>query len=618
MTIKLLPVSLQNQIAAGEVVERPASIVKELVENSIDANAENIQIEIEEGGIKKIRIIDDGKGMNPQDARNCFTRYATSKISKVDDLFTLSSFGFRGEALASIASISHMTLKTKQKSKNKQDTGIEIVYKANQNPEELEITPCSIPTGTEILIENVFWNVPARKKFLKTENTESREIIKIIENFALSNPHVAFILKINGKEKISSQKSNLHHRAQQIIGKDITEHFLPLVYEGLELQISGFTTHYNYHRSNRTRQYIFVNNRMISSDSLISSAVSQAYETLLPRGKFPSFILHITIRPDEVDVNVHPRKTQVKFLHTANIFKAIKQAFSTALSNTHITQNRPNISEVSEFTPTLSEKQHNISSRFSIPNFPKNTQNTHTSRNTHFTTFPQHQSVQPSFIENTIFNTHNRNDDENEGEERERELENREDWKIIGQVRKSFIIVEEENGIRIVDQHAAHERVRLEMLTEKAEKKEIILQPLLTPCIFSLSQSDKELLLQQHKYLRDIGFEIEDFGNTEVAIQTVPAGSEHIDIAKLFQEILDNCDFFEPEFSSITDSFAKKVLSYAACRGAKMFGDYMSQSEMEALIRDWKKCKNLHSCAHGRPVSVFHPFNEIEKKCGRC
>ena len=608
MTIKLLPPSLQNQIAAGEVVERPASIIKELVENSIDAQAENIRIEIEEGGVKKIRIIDDGKGMNKHDAQHCFTRYSTSKISKIDDLFTLSSFGFRGEALASIASISHMTLKTKQKSEKKQTTGIEIIYKAKQKPEELETIPCSMPTGTEILIENVFWNVPARKKFLKTESTEAREIVKIIENFALSNPHISFRLKVDGKEKISVQKSDLQTRAKNIIGKDITDHFLPLIYQGIDLQITGFTTDYNYHRSNRTRQYIFVNNRIISSDSLISSAVSQAYETLLPRGKFPSFLLHITIRPDEVDVNVHPRKTQVKFLNTANLFKAIKQAFSTALNNTHATQNIPQISDDSEFTPTLSEKQHNIAERFSVPTFPPKIQNTYSPSPS--STFPTNQSFQQSFIQNNASHTQETGD-----REAETEIE---DWKVIGQVRKSFIIVEEANGMRIVDQHAAHERVRLEMLTEKAEKKEIISQPLLTPCIFSLSQSDKELLLEQQKYLLDIGFEIEDFGNTEVAINSVPSGSEHIDIAKLFQEILDSCDFFEPEFASITDSFAKKVLSYAACRGAKMFGDYMSQNEMEALIRDWKKCKKLHSCAHGRPVSIFYPFNEIEKKCGRC
>ena len=594
MTIKLLPESLQNQIAAGEVVERPASIVKELVENSIDAEAPNITIEIEEGGIKKIRIIDDGKGMNEADARNCFTRYATSKISKVDDLFTLSSFGFRGEAIASIASVSLMTLKTKQKTEDNTNTGIEIVYTTskNTNAENLEVFPCSMPNGTEFLIENVFWNVPARKKFLKSETTEALEIAKIIENFAMSTPNVSFTLKVNGIEKISVQKSTLENRAKDIIGKDITQHFLPLVYQGLDIQISGFTTHYNYHRSNRTRQYIFVNKRIISADSLISSAVAQAYETLLPRGKFPSFVMHITIRPDEVDVNVHPRKTQVKFMNSSNIFKAVKQAFSSALENTHATQNTVNVSEFSEFTPTLSPQQQQISTRFSVPNYSQNTSQTSVPA------FPQIPSFQTSFIENSEEIT--------------------EDWKIIGQVRKSFIVVEEKTGMRVVDQHAAHERVRLEALTEKMNAKEIVSQPLLSPCVFSLSVSDKEVLLEQADYLQNIGFEIEDFGNSEVAISAVPAGSEHIDIAKLFQEVLDNCDFFEPEFASITDSFAKKVLSYAACRGAKMFGDYMSHSEMEALITDWKKCKMQHSCAHGRPVSVFHPFKEIEKKCGRC
>jgi len=600
MTIKLLPQSLQNQIAAGEVVERPASIVKELVENSIDAKAENIRIEIEEGGIKKIRIIDDGKGMNETDARNCFTRYATSKISTVDDLFALSSFGFRGEALASIASVSLMTLRTKEKTENKQNIGIEIVYTIHNNnsAENLEVVPCNMQSGTEILIENVFWNVPARKKFLKSETTEAREIVKIIEKFAMSTPNVSFSLKVNGIEKISVQKSTLANRAKDIIGKDITQHFLPLVYQGLDIQISGFTTHYNYSRSNRTRQYIFVNNRIIASDSLISSAIAQAYETLLPRGKFPSFVLHITIRPDEVDVNVHPRKTQVKFINSSNVFKAVKQAFSTTLENTHATQNTIQHSDFSEFTPTLSKQQQQISTRFSVPTLSRNTSHSSNYSQSPPPAFPHIPSIQTSFIEH--------------------HEEITQDWKIIGQVRKSFIIVEEKTGMRIVDQHAAHERVRLEALTEKMNAKSIVSQPLLTPCVFSLSVSDKETLLEQTEYLQKIGFEIEDFGNSEVTISAVPAGSEHIDIAKLFQEVLDNCDFFEPGFSSITDSFAKKVLSYAACRGAKMFGDEMSHIEMEALIQDWKHCKMQHSCAHGRPVSIFHPFTEMEKKCGRC
>ncbi len=604
MTITLLPPSLQNQIAAGEVVERPASVVKELVENSIDAEATHIRIEIEEGGRKKIRIIDNGKGMSEHDARLCFTRYATSKISTVEDLFTLSSFGFRGEALASIASVSQMTVRTKQNTSTKQSTGIEIVYTPNTPSEKMHTIPCSMQTGTEVLVEHLFWNIPARKKFLKSPQTETREIIKIIENFAMSNPTIAFVLKVNGQEKISVTPSTLQERAKNIIGKEITQHFIPLVYSGTTLQISGYTTHYNYHRSNRTRQYIFVNKRMIASDSLISSAITQAYETLLPRGKFPSFVLHITILPDEVDVNVHPRKTQVKFLNTSLVFSAIKQAFSTALENINTVQNSYTPEE--EFIPTLSTKQHAIATQFSLPNTRSShnaTHSTHSTKipNSYTPSFPTIPSSQPSFL-------HDPSSTES----------NEEDWIIIGQIRKSFILVEEKNGLRIVDQHAAHERVRLEMLTQQKEEKKIIAQPLLTPCIFSVSTSDKELLLEHAPYLQNIGFQIEEFGKEEIAIHSVPDGSTHIDIEKLFREVLDNCDFFEPEFSSITDSFEKKILSYAACRGAKMFGDFMSHSEMKALIKDWKQCKNPDSCAHGRPVSIFHPYQELEKKCGRC
>ncbi len=612
MPIHLLPESLQNQIAAGEVVERPASIVKELVENSVDAHAQNIQIEIENGGITKIRVIDDGKGMNTSDAQKCFTRYATSKISKIDDLFSLSSFGFRGEALASIASVALVTLRTKPPT---EPIGTEIIYKQTTHtpPKHLESRPCSMPHGTEIIVENIFWNVPARRKFLKPETTETREIVKIIENFAISLPHISFSLTVNGTEKISVLKEGLKNRAKNILGHDITQHFLPLFYKSENIQISGFTTHYNYHRSNKTRQYIFVNTRMVTADSLVSSAVAQAYETLLPRGKFPSFILHITLRPDEVDVNVHPRKTQVKFLNASTVFTAIKQAFSSALESTQAKTHNTHSPQPHNpsFIPSLStQNKHSSvhSSAHTPPTIPKPSSPS-LSPPVHTPSFPNPISTQQNFLE------HHHCETTDTPYETKQPLEN---WKIIGQIRNSFIVVEEPTGIRIVDQHAAHERVRLESLTEKLQTKKIVSQPLLTPCVFSLSISDKERLLEQTPYLQSLGFEIEDFGKNEIAIHAVPSGNNHIDIAKLFREVLDNCDFFEPEFSDITHSFTKKLLSYTACRGAKMFGDPLSMSEMEALIRDWKQCKTQHSCAHGRPVSVLYPFDEIEKKCGRC
>lgn len=589
MRIALLPKSLQNQIAAGEVVERPASIVKELVENSIDAGADEVVVDIEEGGVKKIRITDNGKGVEKDDLPLVMQRYATSKISKVEDLFALQSFGFRGEAIASIASVSHFTLRSRHENAA---VGYEIKSSSD------DILPASCPIGTECLVENLFWNTPARRKFLKTDTTEAREITKVVEKFALSHPSASFRLINNGKEVFYytgiSNSKNFEKRFRDVLGGMISEELIPLYCDGGDFHITGATTHPNFHRSTRDKQFIFVNNRMISGDKHIFSAVNQAYQTLLPTGKHPAFVLHITLDPEKVDVNVHPRKTEVQFFDAKEVFQKVKNSFSQALSGNkyadHSDLSFPHSSSFSQndVSPQLNHHcQHHyshasasIGSSFSTP-FPK----------------PSSEKFAfPSMVAE-------------EQEER--------DWKVVAQVRKSFIILEEKGGMRIVDQHAAHERVRLEQLEKDYAEKSIQSQPLLTPVVFSVSQSEKSSLLDQCEYLREAGFDISDFGGNEVSINAVPAGSEHVDISKMFQDLIADSDFFDPSFSEHHKSFAKRALSYSACRGAKKFGHALSFPEMERLIEDWKNCTHPDSCAHGRPVSIFYPYKDLENECGR-
>jgi len=605
--IHLLSATLQNQIAAGEVVERPASVVKELIENSTDAGATEISIEIEGGGIDKIRVIDNGEGMNQEDLIMSYQRYATSKITSVDDLFSIHSFGFRGEAIASIASVSLFTIRTKTENA---ELGIETSNtRKNTNPEisEQEVSPCSCPKGTEIIVENLFWNVPARKKFLKSENTESREITKLIEAFSLANEHIGITFKKDGKTIFQFFPEDKKSRAEKVMGKSIAEFFLPVQFLGQDIKISGFCTHPNFHRSTRDKQFLFVNKRIIQSDKSIQGAISQAYATLMPKGKFPAFVLFIDIHPEKVDVNVHPRKTEVRFHSPSEIFQITKGSFISALSRQ---SENPEISgsfQISPNTSPVSQKffeQKSYSSpegnshgcSLPTPKFPKNKYNSPN------TSYSQTNFSENFFPASGVCNTPLREKDE---------------WVLVGQARKSFIIREEKDGIRVIDQHAAHERVRYEQLLREFRARKILSQPLLTPVVFSVSASEKMLLLEETQTLQQMGFEIEDFGGQEISVSAVPTGNTKLDIEQLFRNLLDDLDSFDPAFGKNISSFSEKMLSYTACRGAKKFGDVLSSPEMEQLLHDWDKCTHKDSCAHGRPVSTFYPYKEIENECGR-
>ena len=594
--IQLLSKTLQNQIAAGEVVERPASVVKELLENSVDAGAKNISIEIENGGIQKIRVIDDGEGMDREDLLMSYQRYATSKISSVDDLFSIHSFGFRGEAIASIASVSLFTIRTKTENA---ELGIETNNSEHSGKNTPEITPCACPKGTEILVENLFWNVPARKKFLKSENSESREITKLIEAFSLANEKTGITFKKDGKLIFQFFPEDKKSRAEKVIGKSVSEFFLPVQFLGQDIKLSGFCTHPNFHRSTRDKQFLFVNNRIVHADKSIQGALSQAYATLMPKGKFPAFVLFFDVHPEKVDVNVHPRKTEVRFHSPSEIFQITKGSVISALSreNSGISPNmKP---EISGFVgnANLRSLQNVVHSHGCALPSPKNTYFSPPSVQQNFTShIPQNPEIS-GFSSDTFTPEQN--------------------WTIIGQVRKSFIIREEELGIRVIDQHAAHERVRYEQLLRDFRAKKVTSQQLLTPIVFSVSVSEKMLLLEEAEILQNLGFEIEDFGGQEISVLAVPTGNATLDIEKLFRNLLDDLDSFDPIFGENLSSFAEKALSYTACRGAKKFGDVLSFPEMEQLMKDWDQCTHKDACAHGRPVSTFYPFTKMENECGR-
>jgi DNA mismatch repair protein MutL len=334
----------------------------------------------------------------------------------------------------------------------------------------------------------------------------------------------------------------------------------------------------------------------------------------MPKGKFPAFVLFLEIHPEKVDVNVHPRKTEVRFHSPSEIFQITKGTFISALS-----RNADVSGSISPNTNPESQRffeKKSYSSPVGNANFRSLQICTHSSNSfPHSNSSHYSPSYQPNFSGNLF--SEKLNSEENQEQDQEQNQEQNQEWVIIGQVRKSFIVREEKNGIRVIDQHAAHERVRYEVLLRDFRAKKISSQQLLTPIVFSVSASEKMLLLEESETLQDLGFEIEDFGGQEISVLAVPTGNAKLDIEKLFRNLLDDLDSFDPHFGENLSSFAEKMLSYTACRGAKKFGDSLEFAEMEQLLKDWDQCTHKDSCAHGRPVSTFYPFSEIENECGR-
>jgi DNA mismatch repair protein MutL len=600
--IHLLSSSLQNQISAGEVVERPASIIKELLENALDAAAKNITLEIDNGGVDHIRIIDDGIGMDEKDAEMAFERHATSKIRTSDDLFSLHSFGFRGEALASIASVAEIEMITRRK---EDFHGTKIVITS----EGRKKTHSASPEGTDISIKKLFYTVPARRKFLKSESTEFRECMKVIEAISIANPQTSFNIRKNGKTVGNFfayfGEQSYKNRIREVLGKNATEELFPIHFLGSQMQMSGFAGHPHWNRRDRSLQYIFVNTRPVARDSNILAAVTESYRSLIPHGSYPIFVLFIQIDPSLVDVNVHPRKSEVKFVYPKEVFMTVKGAFETALKTSHSPEKLPSflnssLKENAEMaTSSFSGKKFLSPPSLSLPAFSR---------------LPYQKNI-PSSPPPLSFREFSKPKSEVQNSSLpSRDFTSR---KIIGQLRKSFILIEEEDGLLVVDQHAAHERVRYEWLIKAVREKKAKSQRLLLPVVFSISHSSKTLLEEYEEILVDLGFQVEPFGGSEIAIYAVPEGNKKFDIESLFRALLDDLESITPEEAKATKILAERIATFAACRGSIKFGDALSMPEMEALIDSLDKCNAFYSCAHGRPIAMKISFEEMEKMCGR-
>ncbi len=612
MLIRHLPDHLINQIAAGEVIERPAAAVKELVENAIDAGATAIQVDLVNGGKSRIVITDNGHGMSADDLQNAVERHATSKLPD-DDLVNINHLGFRGEALPSIGSVSRLNIKSKAASAN--DAWEINIEGGKKTPP----SPTSLNGGTVITVSDLFYATPARLKFLKTDRAEYAAIKDMINQIAMAFPHIGFKLAHNGDTKLHypvEQKSLLdqrHDRLSAILNKDFINNAVLIEAERDTISLKGYASVPSLNRGTSQYQYFFVNGRPVK-DKMFYGCVRAAYMDVLHYGRHPLVALYLTIPPEFVDVNVHPAKSEVRFRDSAHIrgliISTIKHALLTGSQNTSSSLAAETLQKMEFSAPNNNTQRHNLSSNQSARSYPytqnglaENIQNSYEA----FAPIPLPQknfdsTQQPSGrIEQTTESSENTH--HHLGAAR-------------AQIHENYIIAQSNDGLVIVDQHAAHERLVYERLKKQMENKKIESQQLLVPEIIDLEDTKIDLLAEHADTLQSFGLFIEPFGAGSVAVQSMPAIlGEKFSIQKLIIDILD--ELSEHQTLEKLEKSIHEKLSSAACHGSIRSGRRMNADEMNALLRQMENTEKSGHCNHGRPTYIKLDLKDIEKLFGR-
>lgn len=622
--INILDKNTSNKIAAGEVVERPFSVVKELLENSLDANAKNIVMEIIEGGQKLIKITDDGVGIHPDDIEKAFLPHATSKISSIDDIFKLSTMGFRGEALASISSVSKVTLKSKIKDL---DFGREIHIEGG-NIHYLKDTGSN--NGTSIEVRDLFYNVPARLKFLKSPSREASLISDIVQRLALAHPDVSFKLINNEKTVLHSfGTGDIKDVIRNVYGKTVLENVIYFESHKDIISVHGFIGNSEISRGSRNNQSIFVNKRYIKS-RLITTAVENAFKSFLTINKYPFFILFIDIFPEYVDVNVHPTKTEVKFKDERELFGTVFHSVHEAIKNSVI--NSFNIEkEVKEAEKEIKSIEtlqlpidflNSSNSVISPANFSEKTNEKTNDINIH-SNFSKEYTKGYEVI---INEAHNDNLKEKPSlyvkEEplmKEQTLESQKlaklpEINIIGQFNKTYILGEMGDDLYIIDQHAAHEKILFETYSKNIAQQQVISQLLISPVIIELLPEDYCYYIENSDIFNKAGFNIEIFGENTISIREVPLILGKPEINKLFLEILDN---LKNMGNGKTPEVKYNTIAKLACKSAVKANNKLSLEEMKSLINELRFIDNPFTCPHGRPTIIKLTLYELEKRFKR-
>ena len=664
-TIHVLDETTINKIAAGEVVERPASVIKELIENSIDASATNIEVEIGDGGVAYMRITDNGIGMTEEDARLAILRHATSKIQHVEDLFDIASLGFRGEALASIASVSHFSLTTR---KADSDLGTRITVDGGTFT---DCIPYGAASGTTIEIRDLFYNTPARRKFLKTERTESSKIQDIVGKLALSNPHISFKLIIDDRVAIITPgNGNIGDTVAALYGYKTKDDIFSVAYESDSIYIDGVVSKPTLLKSTRIWQTIIVNNRVIS-DKTIMKAIDNAYHALLPKNGHPLVVLNITVPAEMVDINVHPRKSEVKFSDDKIIFKAVYHGILNALNNplheryeresssymngtvtngVDFNSNNRDSNSSSSFagnstydsyrTPSVVEDEmqsaehiatavdfdkvfggrrtkgyevmrsettqfvENLKTKGYTPPAPKATYEQSSFTDESFDAVPTEYT---SYTKEDVERFKSLAQDIRKDNTEERTIQNS-GFLPMGQVASCYILAKKGDDLYIIDQHAAHERVRYDKLCKSSEA--IPMQSILVPQYSEATDDEMNLVEEERETLLDLGFDVELGGPTKIKLVGAPVDLVESKAFEILQYVFSYLhDHQQPTKAQLRH----EMLAYASCRGAIKAGHNLNMYQMTTLIEDLFSTEKPYVCPHGRPTIIKFTPDELGK-----
>ena len=578
--VKLLSKHLINQIAAGEVIERPASVVKELTENSIDAGASKISIEIT-NDCRDIRVADNGSGIHPEDIMLAFSKHATSKLQEDEDLFDIKTLGFRGEALASIISISKLTCITRTKDF---ETGTKVKCE-NSEVKQVE-TGCAV--GTIMEVRDLFYNVPVRLKFLRNPNTEFSYIQEIVQALAIVNTHVAFELKRNGKTVLNTTgQGDLPETVREIYSKEVMENLRPVLKtdELSGLKISGLVSRPDFTRSSKKNYHLYINSRSVKCP-VLQKAVDTVYKTLIASGKYPFVVLNLELPPHDVDVNVHPTKKEVRYKNPNQVFNFVRVAVEGGLANyfeqkysEHVQEpayQRNEPSNVVDFQRSDVKIDNDSDTMYVSENFTPAFD---------FTGKKQEENVTQSalFNKEEVFTT-------------EEQQEN-----IIGQYRNTYILIEKEDGLEVVDQHIAEERYNYERLKEQ---KEVTSQILFVSDVVEVSASDMAIIKENLDKFEKFGYGIEILNDTELIFRKVPTMISKVSPKEIITDILENIE-------GDIDRLEEKILITTSCKSSVKAGQKLTMWQMQDIIKRWRTTKMPYTCPHGRPISHIIPHKDI-------
>ena len=592
--IQTLSSHLVNQIAAGEVVERPSSVVKELIENSLDSGASSIIVEIESGGIKLIRVSDDGCGIAREELAIAISRHATSKIRSLEDLERIGSLGFRGEALPSIASVSRLSLGSRQQDA---EYGWTINARDDQDP-----APDSSPPGTMVEVRELFYNVPARKKFLRTEQTEYRHIESLFKNLALSHPSIGFKLVHNRKVvyqlRPAKQDQDRRQRLAMLCGQAFADSLIEVKVETEGHSLTGWVALPTFNRSQADMQYFFVNRRMIK-DKLVSHAVRQAYQDVMFHGRHPAFVLFLDMDPRQLDVNVHPQKHEVRFRNSRLVHDFLYRSLHQALADVQPQQQIESPAFAMHQTSDQAAPVFSQQSSLGLRQFS----NQYSAYSRTSAAVSESNAAYASLL-----NPASNSPELSQGTDEIPPL-----GFAIAQLKGIYILAENSEGLVVVDMHAAHERIVYERMKQNldTEGEEVIKQPLLVPVSIGVSQTEADLVEENEFLFNNLGFIVERLGVEQVRVRAIPALLRNADIEQLVRDLL--ADFIEYGRSQRIQEYENEMLSTMACHASVRANRLLSIDEMNALLRDIEQTERSGQCNHGRPTWKQLSLDQLDK-----